>query len=178
MLYRDTEELAENKLLLLYIVKEAETPLTGNEITRIVLENGFMNYFILQQLLGQLVKDDFITYYEDKGKHYYKIEEKGLSTLNLFISRIPQKLRQQVQDYLCENMQRIKKEKQITGRYTMEAEDRYLVNLKMIENQKVSLDLNLRIFSHKHARRICDNWNSNAPELYGKILNLLIEGQD
>lgn len=178
MFDRDTEELAENKLLLLFIMKEVEVPLTGNEITRIVLENNFMNYFALQQFLSQLSKDNFITYYEDKGKHYYRVEKKGLNTLSLFVTRIPQKLRQEVLDYIAKDMKRLKKEKQITGRYTMEDENQYLINLKMIENQKVSLDLNLRIFSHKHARKICNNWNKNAPDLYGKILNLLIDEEN
>jgi len=175
MIFRDTEELAENKLLLLFILKEIEMPVTGNEIIRIVLENDFMNYFALQQFLGELVKDNFITYYEDKGKHYYRMDKKGSDTLKLFLNRIPQKLRQDVLNYLTENMNRIKKEKQIIGRYTMEEENQYLVNLKMIENHKISMDLNLKIFSHKHARKICENWNNNAPDLYGKILNLLVK---
>ena len=175
MLYRDTEQLAENKLLLLYIMKEIEIPLTKSEITRIVLENDFMNYFALQQFLSELVEGNFITCYEDKNRNYYRIEEKGLNTLNLFVNRIPQKFRQAVVEYLSKNMEQIKKEKQIVGRYTMESEREYLVSLKIIENQKVSMDINLRVFSHKHARKICENWNNNAPALYGKILNFLLE---
>lgn len=175
MLYRDTEELAENKLLLLYIMKETGIPLAKSEITRIVLENDFMNYFALQQFLAELVEGDFVTCYEDHSRHYYRLEEKGLNTLNLFVNRIPQKLRQTVLKYISKNMEQIKKEKQIIGRYTMQSEEEYLVNLKIIENQKVFVDISIRTDSHIHARKMCENWNSNASSLYGKILGLLLQ---
>jgi predicted transcriptional regulator len=174
MLYRDTEELAENKLLLLFILSEVKTPLTKNEITQIIMENNFMNYFAMQQLLGELVESGFVTYYEDKAKHYYRLEEKGANTLKLFVSRIPQKIRQKILEYLSENQEQMKREKQIVGRYTIEAENEYLVTLKIIEHSKTTFDLELRVSSHKLARKICENWDNNAPLLFGSIINTLI----
>ncbi|MGL4873967.1 MAG: DUF4364 family protein, partial [Clostridium sp.] len=38
-------ELAENKLLVLYILKLLKQPITNTQLTEIVLENSFINYF-------------------------------------------------------------------------------------------------------------------------------------
>ena len=44
MMFEDTLELAENKLLLLYIFDKIKIPITNNKITQIILENNFINY--------------------------------------------------------------------------------------------------------------------------------------
>jgi len=48
------KELAENKLILLYIIDKVNIPISNLQITKIILENKFMNYFMLQQLLNEL----------------------------------------------------------------------------------------------------------------------------
>lgn len=174
MLYRDTEELAENKLLILYIMSESKIPLTKNDLTQIVMGNNLMNYFAMQQMLGDLVNGGFITCYEDKSKHFYRLEQKGENTLSLFKNRIPQKIRHQVSEYLSDNGDQIKREKQIVGRYTIESENEYLVTLRIIEHNKTTFNLELRVTSHKLARSICENWENNAPLLFGSIVNALI----
>ena len=44
MFTENTEELAQNKLLLLFIINKSK-PLTNEEITEFILENNYMNYF-------------------------------------------------------------------------------------------------------------------------------------
>jgi len=38
------KELAENKLILLYIIDKVNIPISNLQITKIILENKFMNY--------------------------------------------------------------------------------------------------------------------------------------
>ena len=45
-MYDSTLELAENKLLLLYIIKSIKYPISNTQLTDIVLENSFINYFM------------------------------------------------------------------------------------------------------------------------------------
>ena len=53
-MYDSTLELAENKLLLLYIIKSIKYPISNTQLTDIVLENSFINYFMLQQYVSEL----------------------------------------------------------------------------------------------------------------------------
>lgn len=174
MLYSNSEELAENKLILLLIMSEMKTPATKSEITQIVLENGLMNYFAMQQLLSELIEGCFVTCYEDNQKHYYRMEKRGAEILQMFESRIPEAMKQQIKNYLADNEEKIKKEKQIIGRYTMESHNEYTVSLKIVEYGRTAFDLELKVSSHKLARKICENWNNNAPALFGNIVNILI----
>ena len=45
MFTENTEELAQNKLLLLYIVKKASYSFSKEELTEFILGKEYMNYF-------------------------------------------------------------------------------------------------------------------------------------
>ena len=50
-MYDNTIELAENKLLLLYIIKSIKYPISHSQLTDIVLAKRVsINYFMLQQI--------------------------------------------------------------------------------------------------------------------------------
>ena len=55
-----TVELAENKLIVLYIIKKVNYPISNTQLSEIVLENNLMNYFIFQQYLTELISSKFI----------------------------------------------------------------------------------------------------------------------
>lgn len=61
-MFEDSLELAENKLILIYIINKLKCPLTKNQLTQIILENNLMNYFILQQYICELVSSGIIKY--------------------------------------------------------------------------------------------------------------------
>ena len=93
MFAENTEELAQNKLLLLYIIDKAEKPLTNEEITEFMLENNYMNYFLIQQYLSELTSSKFIEYVHEDDKKIYKMLNKGKITLYYFQDRIPEDIK-------------------------------------------------------------------------------------
>ena len=44
-MYENSAELAENKLLVLYVIKSLRQPISKTQLTEIILENNFINYF-------------------------------------------------------------------------------------------------------------------------------------
>ncbi|HBM81290.1 MAG TPA: DUF4364 domain-containing protein, partial [Clostridiaceae bacterium] len=52
-MFDDTQELAESKLLILYLFKKINLPISNAIVTDIVLENNLLNYFQLQQYLSE-----------------------------------------------------------------------------------------------------------------------------
>ena len=61
-MFENSSELAESKLLLLYILKNLKTPISNTQLTEIVLENNLINYFTLQQYISELDSSEFIKY--------------------------------------------------------------------------------------------------------------------
>lgn len=173
-MFEDTLELAENKLLLLFIFKKIKFPVSNNQITQIILENNFINYFTLQQYLNELLSSNFLKYTDETGNHRLVITEKGIKVLSLFENRISEDKINAVEDYLNKEIKNIKQEVTITADYTLGKKDNFIVNLKAIENDSILIDIKLNVGSNKDAKDLCHKWKNNSSELYDKIIQLLI----
>jgi predicted transcriptional regulator len=178
MIHRHTGELAENKLILLYILSETGTPLSKNQITQVVLENSLMNYFSMQQFLSELVQKGLVLCYQDMGRHLYKIHSRGLEVLNLFSSRVPDKLKKDLQEYLNRKGVLLEREYSTRSSYLMEAPGVYSVYLKLIREGKASFEMNIPAVSEEDAKKICANWNNGAETLSRDIIKLLAKAED
>jgi predicted transcriptional regulator len=174
-MYDNTLELAENKLLLLYVFNEIKLSVSNNQLTQIILENNFINYFTLQQYISELVASNFLEYIETNKKHRLIITNEGIRALNLFINRISKTKKETIDDYLKKQIDNIKKEITITSDYTIEKENNFIVNLKAMENDSILIDIKLNVASNKQARDLCSKWKNNSSDLYSKIIQLLTE---
>lgn len=67
-MYENSAELAENKLLVLYVIKSLKQPISNTQLTEIILENNFINYFTLQQYISELEYSNFVKYIEKMRK--------------------------------------------------------------------------------------------------------------
>lgn len=177
MIHRDFEELAENKLLLLYILSEAGTPLSKNQVTQVVLENNLMNYFSMQQFLAELVQKGLVVCYEDTGRHFFRIHRRGSEVLGLFLSRIPDALKKALHQYLTNKGMLMKEENSVQSSYLAESSGTYSVYLKLTREDGTSFEMKVPVSTEKDARKICANWNAKARDLYEDIVRL-ITGQD
>lgn len=173
-MFNNTSDLAEDKLLLLYLLDKIKLPISNNKITQIILENNFINYFALQQYLTELKNADFIEFIEQEGKHRMLISEKGLKVLSLFKNRISENKLKAIDSYLDNQFENIKKEITIVADYTIEGNN-YIVNLKTLEKNYILMDLKLNVASNKQAQDLCAKWKQNSSELYEKLLKVLIE---
>ncbi len=174
-MFEDTLELAENKLLLLYIVNRIKFPVSNTQITELVLENNLINYFTLQQYISELLASDFIKSTSVGGSNRLVITEKGVKVLELFGVRISPRKLEVVETYISSHLEKIKKEVTVTADYTIEHKDNFIVNLKAMEGDSILIDIKLNVASNKQARELCTKWKSSCSELYSSIINLLTE---
>lgn len=56
----DNETLAENKVLILYILNKIDRPINNDELLQLVLSIEDMNYFYFQQFLLDLLENKYI----------------------------------------------------------------------------------------------------------------------
>jgi predicted transcriptional regulator len=166
-------DLAENKLLILYFVGVLDIPLTNSQITQYFLENNLMNYFDLQQYLSELVSADFLNCMEARSKHFYSITSKGSETLDFFKRRISFSLREAISIFAEENRSRLKKESQISAEYTRLSDESYEVACRVMEQDLILLELKINVPTKSQAKIISANWKSKAPEIYKTIMKYL-----
>ncbi|QGU94946.1 DUF4364 family protein [Clostridium bovifaecis] len=173
-MFSSTSDLAEDKLLLLYLLEKIKLPISNNQITQIILENNFINYFALQQYLAELINSNFVDYIEQGDKHRIVISSDGLKVLSLFRNRISKNKMRAIDDYLLKQIENIKKEITISADYTIEGSN-YIVNLKAIENNSILIDLKLNVASNNQAKALCSKWKKNSADIYDKLIKALID---
>jgi len=172
-MFEDSLELAEFKLIVLYIINKVNMPISKTKITEIVLENNFINYFTLQQYIEELLSSSLLKYKEEDDKSRLYITDRGKKVLSFFQNRInPEKILQ-VNNYLNGKLNKIKEEILINGDYTIEGEN-YLVDLKAKENDSLLMELKLSVVSKKQALDLIKLWKENSSDIYNKIIQILI----
>ena len=133
-MYENSAELAENKLLVLYVIKSLKHPISNTQLTEIILENNFINYFTLQQYITELLSSEFLKYIEKNDKKLLTITTKGEKVLSFFTQRISPIKRDIIDNYISSVIDNIKKELTIYSDYTIENSDSFIVNLKALED--------------------------------------------
>ena len=170
----DDQTLAESKILLLYILSKVGKPISHNEFLELVTSIVDMNYFYFQQFLLDLLEDNYICKYIQEDNEIYEITNEGKNAIDLTIDIIPGILKLEVDCKFKENLDTIKDKFSISAEYTPLSEREFSVRCKIIENNTTIFDLQAHAGSREQAKKIVENWNTNATEIYPKLLELLI----
>ena len=73
----DSETLAENKVLILYILNQVHKPITNDNLYKLVLTAIDMNYFYFQQFLLDLISAKFVVNFPKEDQTLYKLTTHG-----------------------------------------------------------------------------------------------------
>lgn len=174
-MFNNYTELAENKLLLLYILRKIDSPITNSYLTQIVLENNLINYFSLQQYLSELIESGFVNSIKENSRHTLKLSQRGKDALELFINRIPDKKINVVNEYLDKNIPKAEKEIEAVSEYIKCPNNKFLSILKLINKDEVLFELHLPSDNSVRAQEICGRWKKDSEKLYKNIIKLFEE---
>lgn len=177
-LTQDGELLAENKVLILYILNKLERPITNEGLLRLILAVMDMNYFYFQQFLLDLLERQYITCFNKDGKTVYKITDLGKNTLELTNDIIPGIIKLKVDTSFSGKLKEKAQKESVTAEYTPKSETEYTVTCKINENSTCIFEISVFAGSREEAKRIVDNWKENAYRIYPEILNSLNTKKD
>lgn len=167
------KELAQNKLILLYLIDKINMPVSNLQITKIVLSNNFMNYFLLQQHLNELCDDKLLSLETVEEKSTYRITGNGKKILSYFPGLIPIGIKSRIDNMASEIKKSVKNETLITADYIPGSENEYIVSCKISEDNFPLLNLKLAVGTKNDARLICKNWEQHSQAIYAEIIELL-----
>ena len=177
-MYETSAELAENKLLVLYVIKSLRQAISKTQLTEIILENNFINYFTLQQYISELETAEFVEYIEKNNKKLITITTKGENVLSIFNDRISPIKRDIIDNYISKTIDNIKKELTIHSDYTIEKNNSFIVNLKALEDETLLIDLKISVPTKKQATSLCNRWKENPSDIYTKIVQVLFSDEN
>lgn len=172
----DSETLAENKALILYLLNKVNKPLENTAFYELVLSFQNMNYFYFQQFLLDLLENKYILKaITDNHEVIYELTPEGRQAVALVQDLIPGFIRFQIDNNLKDDLHVIENERSVSAEFIPQSENSYTVDCKIIENNNVIFEVKTFAGSREQAQKIVDNWKKNAESLYPDLLDLLIK---
>ena len=178
MLTSDSEALAENKVLILYILNKVNKPITNDSLYKLVLSALDVNYFYFQQFLLDLIQNKYIVNFQKETRSVYEITESGKNTLALTMDLLPGIIKLKADMNLKKELESTEEEYSVVAEYTPRSENNYIVFCKIIENSETIFEVKTFAGSRENAKEIVQNWKNNAESIYPEILRILTTKKD
>ena len=174
----DTAILAENKVLILYLLNQLEDDITESGLFQIVSSINNVNYFYFKQFLTDLINSNLIEEYEKDSEQLLRINSKGKNSLSLTLDILPGIVKLKADNLFKKELSSIEEESSVIAEFTPKSENDYIIKCKIVENNETIFEVKTFAGSRETAKQIVDNWNSSASEIYPKILDLLSFSKD
>ncbi|MBR4261386.1 MAG: DUF4364 family protein, partial [Clostridia bacterium] len=129
----DSETLAENKVLILYILDQIHKPITNDNLYQLVLTAVDMNYFYFQQFLLDMIETKFVLSYTKEDQEVYELTEQGKNTLDLTLDILPGIVKLKVDTNLKSTLETVEEEHSIIAEYTPKNENSYIIDCRIVE---------------------------------------------
>lgn len=169
------EKLAENKLIILYLLNNANCTLTNLQILRLLYDFDGFNYYYFQHLLSDLVEKKYVFNYKQGEEWLYEITSEGREVLELTGNILPGIVKHKLDIITKEQLQTVQNEVAITAEYIPENDNEYITSCKISEAHKVLFEINVYCASQEQAKKIADNWKNNANEIYPNVIKMLTQ---
>lgn len=176
----NTTTLAENKVLILYILNQIQNGIIEDGLFNIISSINNVNYFYFKEVLTDLLDSKLVGKFtkEEEEDSVLKITSEGTNALSLTIDVLPGILKLKADNVFKEKFSLIADETSIIAEYTPKSENDYIIKCKIIEKNETIFEVKTFAGSRDRAKVIVDNWNKNASKIYPKILDLLLEDSE
>ncbi|MBR3325152.1 MAG: DUF4364 family protein [Clostridia bacterium] len=169
----DSETLAENKVLILYVLSRVNKPITNDTLYTILSSAIDLNYFYFEQFLLDLINVKYVICFEKENQNVYEITDSGKNTLDLTLDILPGIVKLKVDTNFKDKVENIENEESIVAEFLPKSESEYVVNCRIIDQGETVFEVKTLAYSRDQAQQIVNNWKNNAGSLYPKLLGTL-----
>lgn len=172
----NTTALAENKVLILYLLNQIPNGIIENGLYKIVTSINNVNYFFFKQVLTDLIETKLVgEITKDEDETIIKITSEGKNALSLTQDVLPGIIKLKADNMFKEELSSVTEETSVTAEFIPKNENDYTIKCKIVENNETIFEVKTFAGSRERAKKIVDNWNQNAKSIYPQILNLLLK---
>lgn len=171
----NTTTLAENKLLILYILDRIDKEIKQDYLFQIITSINEINYFYFKQLLTDLIDSKLVGTYTKEEEPVVRITSDGKNAFVLTKDVLPGIMKLKADNIFEKEFHTIEQASSITAEFIPKNENSYTIKCKIVEDNETIFEVKTFAGSRDRAKRIVDNWNKNANTIYPKILNILLD---
>ncbi|MBQ4424917.1 MAG: DUF4364 family protein [Lachnospiraceae bacterium] len=165
------------KLMILYMLRQANLPMSNEQISEFFLSKDYTNYMTLQQAFGELLDAHLIKTSKVRNISRYEITNEGEETLSFFGNDISDAIKEDIHQFLRDNRIRLRNEMGITADYRKSSATDYDVECEIKEGKVTLMKMLLSVPSEEQARIICNRWQSCSQEVYSSVMQALLQDQ-
>jgi len=167
------DEKVDVKLIALFIIENFKMPVPNSYLVDILALEPFVNYFDLQQQMGELEEEEFVTYYIEDDARFYSLTEKGTEALEFFSSRIPKTVRERLLRTIKIKIKDLRNALSIKADYEKVNDIEYRVNLGIFEGNFDMFKVSISVSDELMAKKICAAFKNDPQTLYSEFLSVL-----
>ena len=172
-----TTTLAENKVLMLYILSCINGDITQDGLFKIISSINDINYFYFKQVLTDLMDSKLVGSYTKENEQVIKITSEGKNAYILTKDILPGIMKLKADNIFKKEFSDIEEKSSIIAEFTPKSENEYIIKCKIVENNETIFEVKTFAGTRDRAKRIVDNWNKNTNSIYPKILNMLLDNK-
>lgn len=171
----NTTTLAENKVLILYILNLINGEYKEDDLFKIITSVNDINYFYYKQILTDLIDSNLVGTYTKEEESVIKITEQGKNAYTLTKDVLPGIMKLKADNIFAKEFPTIEEEASVIAEFFPKSENEYTIKCKIVEENETIFEVKTFAGSGDIAKRIVDNWRKNATSIYPQILNLLLQ---
>ncbi len=176
----NTTALAENKVLILYILNQLDSGMIEDGLYKIIASINDVNYFYFKEVLTDLLDSKLVGIFtkDEEEESVLKITSEGKNALSLTLDVLPGILKLKADNVFKEQFSSIADATSITAEFIPRSENDYTIKCRIIEKNETIFEVRTFAGSRERAKKIVDNWNKNASKIYPKMLDILLEDEN
>ena len=132
----NTTTLAENKVLILYILNLIDEGITQDGLFKIISSINNINYFYFKQVLTDLIDSKLVGVYTKEDEQILKITTEGKNAYLLTKDVMPGLLKLKADNIFKKEFSTIEEASSVIAEFTPKNENNYTVKLKIVENNE------------------------------------------
>ena len=168
------EPLTLYKLIILYMLKKVDFPLTNAQISEFVLDQEYTTYFTLQQALNELLDAGLVKKETMRNSSRYEITKEGEETLEFFGKNISPAIVSDMDEYLKQNRFRMRNEVGLISDFYKSTNQDYIVHCEVREGKAVLVNLDISVPDKEQAEIMCNHWKDRSQEIYAYVMKSLM----
>ncbi len=172
----ETDAMTLYKLIILFILDKVDFPLTNAQLSNLILEKEYTNYFNIQTAISELEHAELIKGETIRNSSYFLITPEGSKTLSFFNREISDAIKNEILEYLKKNRYELREEVSTVSDYYEAKKGEFIAHCFVREGDSKLIEINLSVPTEEEAVSICKNWKDQSQEIYAYLMKTLMIG--
>lgn len=167
------EKMFDNKIIVLYVLKQASKPLTLDQIVTLCGDFDDLTYFDICDYVQNLISKEYVTKFIENGVILYKITSKGETTLHELLELIPGVNLHNIKKAFKENEKQVNTDYSINTQIIPIKAEEYKVSCYIRDGNDELVNISIYAGTIDQAKNISKNWQTDAQNIYSKLLTMM-----